>query len=70
MLLNWTQMEPWTRSGESLHFVYFDTLRGGLADVFWVVVLLHNPAVLNGLKVTKCFSDIFIFLLTVSYPGS
>ncbi len=43
----------------NLHFVFLEPFRGGLAGVFQIIVLLHNPSALE-LEVTNWWPDILL----------
>lgn len=46
------QVRTLTKPLQSLHFVFPQSSRGGLAGVFWIIVLLQNPSLLQ-LEVTN-----------------
>ncbi|KAK3530954.1 hypothetical protein QTP70_007256 [Hemibagrus guttatus] len=50
--LNRIEVRTLTRPLQSLHFVSLQPFRGGLAGVFWIIVLLQNPSLLQ-LEVTN-----------------
>ncbi|KAK3537702.1 hypothetical protein QTP70_017833 [Hemibagrus guttatus] len=50
--LNGIEVRTLTRPLQSLHFVFLQPFRGGLAGVFWIIVLLQNPSSLQ-LEVTN-----------------
>lgn len=43
--LNWVQVWTLTRPLQKPSFCFFLTIIAGLADVFWIIVLLQNPLV-------------------------
>ena len=45
--LNRIQVRTLTRPLKSLPFVFLQPFRGGLAGVFWIIVLLQNPSSLH-----------------------
>uniref|UniRef100_A0A8C1C4I6 Protein kinase, AMP-activated, gamma 2 non-catalytic subunit b n=2 Tax=Cyprininae TaxID=2743694 RepID=A0A8C1C4I6_CYPCA len=57
--LNRIQIRTLTRPLQSLHFVFLQPFRGGLAGVFWIIVLLQNPSSLQ-LEVTNRWPDILL----------
>ncbi|KAK3555601.1 hypothetical protein QTP86_025658 [Hemibagrus guttatus] len=50
--LNGIEVRTLTRPLQSLHFVFLQPFRGGLAGVFWIIVLLQNQSSLQ-LEVTN-----------------
>ncbi len=50
--LNWIQVWTLTWPLQNLNFVFLQPYRSGLAGVFGIIVLLHNPSVLE-LEVTN-----------------
>ena len=69
--LNRIQVRTLTRPLQSLHFVLLQPFRGGLAGVFWIIVLLQNPSSLQ-LEVTNRWLDILFqeFLVDSRIHGS
>ncbi len=57
--LNRIQVMSLTRPLQSLHFVFLQPFRGGFADVFWIIVLLQNPSLLQ-LEVMNRWPDIVL----------
>ncbi len=56
---------------QNLNFVFLEPFRGGLAGVFGIIVLLHNPSALE-LEVTNWWLDILLhdFLIECRIHGS
>ncbi len=64
--LNRIQVQTLTWPLQNLNFVFLEPFRGGLAGVFGIIVLLHNPSALE-LEVTNWRPDILLqdFLIRV-----
>jgi len=69
--LNRIQVRTLTSPFQSLNFVFLQPFRGGLAGVFWIIVLLQNPSSLQ-LEVTNRWPDILLqdFLVNSKIHGS
>lgn len=67
--LNRIQVRTLTRPLPNLHLGFFKPFWGGLAGVFWIIVLLQNP---SALQVTNWWPDILLqdFLVESRIHGS